>query len=266
MSISGLRKAVKICVISNSGNVGKTITSLSVAGTYQHEKVELAKFVLDKHHQELLKVYGTKNKGKLSETQNALTGVEFFDVREDGAKSISNLSRTDINGKDQLEDYPGDGIDELNKLPSIELMVKAHERKNYELWYVVPIASKTKCIESAEAIIETFNGVDTESVHFIFVFNDGLMGKDKKDAHDAFTKSAIIQEAIASGKAHTMTMKTKLRESTVDIIKGKPLAEIESMADSLDYFDYLLLEEHFHDFRKQFLKIIDIRVPIGEEE
>lgn len=266
MSIKELRKAVKICVISNSGNVGKSIISLTIAGEYQFEKVDVAKFVLDKHHQELLKAYGTKNKGKLVDNQHAVSGVEIFDVREDGAKSITNLNRSDINGVDILEDYPADGIDELNKLPSIEIFVKAHERKKYDLWYIVPIASKTKCIESAEAIIETFNGVESDIVNFIFVFNDGLMGKDKKEAHEAFAKSSVIQEAISSGKAHTMTMKTMLRESTVDIIKGKQLSEIEAMAETMDYFDYILLEEHFNDFRKQFLKIVDIRVPIGQAE
>lgn len=264
MSISELRAAVLeaqankvIKVISNEGSVGKTICSLLVAGIFKNMGKPLAKFILDKHHQELLHVHGEYSKGELVEIgkQDAIKGVAHFDVREDGRRSIDNIGSPAFKGVDILEDHPADGIDEQNKFPSMETYVKVHKAVKREIIYIVPIATADKSIASAEALISTFEGIDIPNIKFLFVFNEGLMGKNKKEVQQAFGKSAIIQEMIAQGQASTITISVKLEQSAVNLIKSKTFEQLRKMNDEgkLELFDWVLLDELINDFERDFL-------------
>jgi len=265
MSITELREAVKtaernkkvIAVTGNEGSVGKTIIGLLSSGIFKYLDIPLAKFTLDKHHQELLHVYGEYSKGVLTDIdkQDPIKGVAHFDVREDGRKSIDIIGQAGLKGVDILLDYPADGIDEINKLPSIESYVKVHKMMKRDILYIVPIVTVDKSIASAEALISTFDGIDTENIKFLFVFNEGLIGKNKKDVHQAFAKSATIQDMIAQGQASTMTIRTKLEPSAVALIKSKTLDQLKKMNDEgkIDLFDWCLIEELVNDFEKDFL-------------
>jgi len=266
MSIKELRESVKvaernkkvIAVTGNEGSVGKTIIGLLTTGVYKYLDTPLAKFTLDKHHQELMYVYGEySSKGVLVDTekQDPIKGVAHFDVREDGRKSIDIIGQADLKGVDILLDYPADGIDEINKLPSIESYVKVHKMMKRDILYIVPIVTVDKSIASAEALISTFDGIAIENIKFLFVFNEGLMGKNKKEVHQAFAKSVTIQDMIAQGQASTMTIRTKLEPSAVALIKSKTFEQLKKMNDEgkIDLFDWCLIEELVNDFEKDFL-------------
>jgi hypothetical protein len=265
MSIKELRETVKVAernkkiinIISNEGSVGKTILSLLVAGVYKNLGMKLAKFTLDKHHQELLAVHGQYSKGQLVdiEKQDPIEGVAHFDVREDGRKSIDILGIAELKEVDILLDNPADGIDEQNKLPSQEAYVRVHKAMKRDILEIVPIATADKSIASAEAMISTFDSIDIENIHFLFVFNEGLIGKNKKDVHQAFKNSQIIQDAIANGQASTITIKTKLEPSAVALIKSKTFEQLKKMNDEgkINLFDWVLLDEMINDFERDFL-------------
>lgn len=265
MSVKELREAVKVAernkkvinIISNEGSIGKTILSLLVAGVCKNLGVRLAKFTLDKHHQELLTVHGQYSKGQLLDIskQDPIEGVAHFDVREDGRKSIDILGVAELKEVDILLDNPADGIDEQNKLPSQESYVKIHKAMKRDILEIVPIATADKSIASAEAMISTFEGIDIENIHFLFVFNEGLMGKNKKEVHQAFANSKIIQDMIATGQASTITIRTKLEPSAVALIKSKTFEQLRKMNDEgkMDLFDWVVLDELINDFERDFL-------------
>jgi hypothetical protein len=250
-----------IKVLSNEGSAGKTIISILLASVYQRAGVPLAKFVCDKHHQEFVSVYGERDKGDLvaDSLQDPIKGVKFFDVREEAKESINNLRK--VGTTDILEDHPADSIDEQNQFTSIESFLKPYAMLKKTLYYVVPVVSD-KSIKSIEALIDQLDGITTNVVRFIFVFNQGAMNLNgnSKAVMSSYNSNSKIQDLEAKGLVSHITIATELTESAVNVIKSINYDDIITQANegTIEFFDQILLEEIFDNFQNDFKEIIKL--------
>lgn len=251
-------------VISNEGSVGKTLIALSIASYYQKAGKPLAKFVCDHSLQDLATAYGMYKKGELlsDEQQEPIAGVKYFDTRTDAKELINNLTKyKDI---DILEDHKADSLDEQNSFSSgIAPFIKAYTYTKNTLWYVVPVGTADKSLQSIKVLAETFRGINTgNTVKFLFVLNHGMMevNDTTKKVMKAYADSDAVAELKATGNAFEMSMRTVLDEAQVKLLKTKSFNQILELGEKgeIDLFERLALDEHFEQFHSDFSQIVGL--------
>lgn len=255
-------------VVGVGGNLRKTTVAImktellryNFDGTPNGNQV--AVFVTDNHHQELAKVHGTKIKGVQVEPKHdkPLSGVGFFNLREDSEAIINNLQTYDCN--DLIQDNPADSVDYQNALGDISEFIGIHKDMNKKLLYTLPLVD-AKSLSSIDAIYELFAGHDISNVLFEFVIFEGSMKHEK--AYDeflsAYSSNPHVQALKKSGQVKEISIdkviKKEIGQAYVKSMRYNDIVK-ESKSKALNFYDFLQIKGMYTEYSNQFLAWLPI--------
>lgn len=258
-------------VVGVGGNLRKTTIAIMKTEIMRYNqevnpsKSNVVVFVTDNHHQELSKVHGTKIKGVPTpvEQDNPVSGVGYFDLREDNETIINNLKK--YKSDDLIQDNPADSVDYQNALGDIEKFVKLHKMMNKKLLYTLPLVD-SKSLSSINAIYELFAGKDVSNVLFEIVIFEGTMKKEDafEEFSQAYASNPYVQALKETGQVREFTIDSVIEKEIGEAwVKKHRLPEIEKAndKDEIEFFDFITISDMYEEYTHQFSKWLpEIRV------
>lgn len=183
-----------IFVVSQKGGVGKTTWSRAYLDLARKDGLSVAAYDADGQVGQLFQYHGTRTNGVLDKIQDPLTGVKYFDVRNEKQRDeIINAANTkaDI----ILMDMPGGSVQEMAKIlgdtnkdtiedkkEASQALVAQYVQQGYDIYIVVVISN---VISSVRTVTETINLFGSEA-KYIVVKNEAFGNADDFSVFDGY--------------------------------------------------------------------------------
>jgi len=216
-----------IFVVSQKGGVGKTTWARAYLDMARKAGVVVAAYDADGQVGQLMQYHGTRTNGKLDLEQNPLTGVGYFDVRDEKQRD-ELINALNLESDVILMDMPGGSVQEMAKVlgdgkkddpEASRALIRAYVKEGYEVIVVVVISNVISSVRTVGETVSLFG----DEARYVVVKNEAFGAADEflifegyKDAQGN-KRHGKGREAIEKMHGEVVVM-PKMRADTYGVI------------------------------------------------